>query len=327
MKAMKNATQYFITMFFVMAVLYMTGITANAAGITQTGQTKNSVTINGPAESRAKEYYISIGSSYSEADSAAPIAIVPMGTTTYTFTGLQPGTKYEVIIKYEYQGNLSTSTFYVGNISIKTLPAKVSGVNQEKWWYAGDLAKEADVEISWKEQPEADYEYVIRNSKNKVVKKAENNINKAYFFKASNTMVYNIQVRAYVTINEKKYYGEWSDKAYIFPQPRVKNAKISGGKLKITWHKVSGVTGYDVYVSTKEKTGYKKVKTLSSKKSSVTISKLNGKKFSAKKTYYIYIVGKKKVGNKTYTSGRLYSYKLTKGKNGQLKWSFINTAS
>lgn len=322
MKVMKNATQYFITMFFIMAAFYMTGITANAAGITQTGQTKNSVTISWPAESRAKEYYICIGSSYSEADSAAPIAVVPMGTTTYTFTGLQPGTKYEVFIKYKYQGSLSTRPFYVGHISIKTLPEKVSGVNQEKWWYETEI-----VDISWKEQPEADYEYVIRNSKNKIVEKAENDINKACFLKASNTMVYNIQVRAYVTINEKKYYGEWSDKAYIFPQPRVKNAKISGGKLKLTWHKVSGVTGYDVYVSTKEKKGYKKVKTLSSKKSSVTISKLKGKKFSAKKTYYIYIVGKKKVGNKTYTSGRLYSYKLTKGKNGQLKWSFINTAS
>ena len=135
-------------------------------------------------------------------------------------------------------------------------------------------------------------------------------------------MVYNVQVRGYITVNGQKYYDKWSDKAYLFTQPMVKKASVSGSKLKITWSKVSGVTGYDVYVSAKEKSGYKKVKSLSSSKSSVTVSKLGGKKFSSKKTYYIYIVGKKKVGKTTYTSGRHYSYKLKKGKNGSLQWTF-----
>lgn len=199
----------------------------------------------------------------------------------------------------------------------KTLPAKVSGVNQTKWWY---YAKSVD--FAWTDQPVADYEYVIRNNKNKIVSKNTSLGNSGYLSKVSNTMVYNVQVRGYITVNGQKYYDKWSDKAYLFTQPMVKKASVSGSKLKITWSKVSGVTGYDVYVSAKEKSGYKKVKSLSSSKSSVTVSKLGGKKFSSKKTYYIYIVGKKKVGKTTYTSGRHYSYKLKKGKNGSLQWTF-----
>lgn len=317
MKVMKSVTKCFMTMFFVVAMFCVTGITVNANEITQTSQTSNSVTVNWPAKEDALEYYVSIGTSYSEASSGASKVTVPGSSTGYTFTGLQAGTEYDVIVEFKKQGYANTYTARLGYISVKTLPAKVTGVNQEKWLYYAKI-----VYFLWTDQPATDYEYVIRNNKNQVVAKETIGFNNDCLNKVSNTMVYNIQVRAYVTINGTKYYGEWSDKAYLFTQPMVKTAKISGNKLKITWNKVSGVTGYDVYVSTKEKTGYKKVKSLNSKKSSVTISKLKGKKFSSKKTYYMYIVGKKKIGKNTYTSGRLYSYKLTKGKNGQLRWSF-----
>lgn len=313
---MKNSIKCFMTMIIMAVVFCVTGVTANAAGITQTGQTENSVTISWPAESDAIEYYISFGKDYSEADAAAPLTL-PASSTSYTFTGLQAGTEYYVNVKYAYQGYSKTYTSYIGGEYIKTLPAKVSGVNQTKWWY---YAKSVD--FAWTDQPAADYEYVIRDNKNKVVSKNTALGNSGYLSKVSNTMVYNVQVRGYITVNGQKNYGKWSDKAYLFTQPMVKKASVSGSKLKITWSKVSGVTGYDVYVSTKEKSGYKKVKSLSSSKSSVTVSKLGGKKFSSKKTYYIYIVGKKKVGKTTYTSGRHYTYKLTKGKNGSLRWTF-----
>lgn len=198
-----------------------------------------------------------------------------------------------------------------------TSSLEVSGLNQTRWWY---YAKAVD--FAWDDQSAADYEYIVKDNKNKVVADDTITYNNASISKVKNNMVYNVQVRAYVTINGQKYYCAWSDKAYLFTQPMVKSAKISGGKLKITWNKVSGISSYDVYVSTKEKSGYKKVKTLSSKKSSVTVSKLKGKKFNSKKKYYIYIVGKKKVGGKTYTSGRHYTYQLTKGKNGTLRWTF-----
>ena len=316
MKMMRNSIKCFIAMFVMAAAFCVSGITVNAYGFTQTSQTNDSVTISWQPESKAIEYYVSIGTEYSEASKATPQTL-PATTTSYTFTGLQPGTEYWVCVKYKYQGYSNTYTSSVGSDSIKTTPAKVTGLNQTKWWY---YAKAVD--FAWDDQSAADYEYVIKNNKNKVVASNSLTYNNASLSNVNNNMVYNVQVRAYVTINDQKYYGEWSDKAYLFTQPMVKSAKVSGGKLKITWYKVNGISSYDVYVSTKEKSGYKKVKTVSSKKTSVTASKLKGKKFSSKKKYYIYIVGKKKVNGRTYTSGKHYTYQLTKGKNGSLRWTF-----
>ena len=61
----------------------------------------------------------------------------------------------------------------------------------------------------------------------------------------------------------------------------------------ITYKKVSGVSGYQIYMSTKKKSGYKKIATLSSKKSSYTKGKLKkGKK------YYFKVRTMKKVSGK-----------------------------
>ena len=74
----------------------------------------------------------------------------------------------------------------------------------------------------------------------------------------------------------------------------IKSLKKRGKKaVKITYKKVSGVSGYKIYMSTKKKSGYKKIATLSSKKSSYTKGKLKkGKK------YYFKVRTMKKVSGK-----------------------------
>ena len=74
----------------------------------------------------------------------------------------------------------------------------------------------------------------------------------------------------------------------------IKSLNKSGKKaVKITYKKVSGVSGYQIYMSTKKKSGYKKIATLSSKKSSYTKGKLKkGKK------YYFKVRTMKKVSGK-----------------------------
>ena len=74
----------------------------------------------------------------------------------------------------------------------------------------------------------------------------------------------------------------------------IKSLKKRGKKaVKITYKKVSGVSGYQIYMSTKKKSGYKKIVTLSSKKSSYTKGKLKkGKK------YYFKVRTMKKVSGK-----------------------------
>lgn len=311
MKEMKNAIKYFMAIFIMVTAFCMIGVPVSAAGVTQTDQTTSSVTISWPANEKAIEYSVIIGKDYYEVKDAIPVT-VPAGTTSYTFTGLEPGTQYMVNVKYTYQGFSQTATGSIGSTDVKTLSAKVSGVKQKSWSYYAKA-----VIFEWKDQPAADYEYVIKNHKNKVVEKQSTGIRQATFNKVDNNVVYQLQVRAYVVINGKKYYSGWSDKTYLFTQPMIKTAGISRKKLTIKWNKVNGVTGYDVYVSTKVKSGYKKVKSLNAKKTSCTLSKFKGKKFNAGKTYYMYIVGKKKVGGKTYKTGKNTTYKLEKGKCGQ----------
>lgn len=72
-------------------------------------------------------------------------------------------------------------------------------------------------------------------------------------------------------------------------------SRVGSGKLKITWKKVSGVTGYQIYRSTQKNSGYRRIKNLSSKSSSYTNSKLkNGKR------YYYKIRAYKRIDGKTY---------------------------
>ena len=93
------------------------------------------------------------------------------------------------------------------------------------------------------------------------------------------------------------YAGYSSAKKTVVVKPKattIKSLRKSGKKaVKITYKKVSGVSGYQIYMSTKKKSGYKKIATLSSKKSSYTKGKLKkGKK------YYFKVRTMKKVSGK-----------------------------
>ena len=281
----------------------------------QIAQTQNSVTVAWEAPepsdyyTYSSTYNVYIAADYSQLDYAVPVAI-PISETSYTFTNLAPGTEYSFKITY-------TSTSKYGSIyeetakrgDIVTLPAKVTGVGQERWYrYA------LSVHAKWDDQTGVSgYAYEFRNGKNKVVKSdtiSYNNMSHSI----KNNMLYTLSVRAYTEINGQVYWGEWSDKAYLFTQPEVSKASISGGKLNVSWKKITGVTGYDVYVSTNQNKGYKKVASVSAKKGSASIKKFGGKKFNSKKKYYVYIAAKKKVGGRTYNSGVNYITPIIKGK-------------
>ena len=85
----------------------------------------------------------------------------------------------------------------------------------------------------------------------------------------------------------------------IAPKPtKIKSVKKSGKNgIKITWSKVTGISNYQIYMSTKSKSGFKKIATISAKKTSYTKTKLKkGKK------YYFKIRTAKKVSGQYYYS-------------------------
>lgn len=307
-----------LTGMVVMSLSMLMGVQAKAS-VGQTAETENSVTVQWDAQDEATQYLVTIGTDYND-KSGTPVT-VPAGTNTYTFTGLKAGEEYYVNVDYTYEnysGGISKG--YAGAASIYTKPGKVTGVNQTQWYYFIN-----SVYFGWDKCGDG-YEYVVKNSKGKKFASGESYSNSTSVSKVKNTEMYQVKVRANRKIrrpngNDEVIWGPWSDTAYLFTQPMVKKLTVSGGKLKITFNKVSGLSSYDVFVSTKEKKGYKKVKTLKAKQTSLTVSKLKGKKFSGSKKYYVYIVGKKKVGKHTYTSGRHYSMLVENGRN-TLNWSF-----
>lgn len=103
---------------------------------------------------------------------------------------------------------------------------------------------------------------------------------------------------ATVTIKGKgNYTGTKIVNFKILPKKTTLKVKKSGSKATLSWNKVNGAEKYVVYCSTNGGS-YKKISTVSSSKTSVTISKLD----FTKNTYKFRIRSYAKVDGKTYYS-------------------------
>ena len=114
---------------------------------------------------------------------------------------------------------------------------------------------------------------------------------------------YYYKVRAYKTVNKTNYAGTYSAIVSAKPVPAkptsVKTAKGGSKKIRVSWKKVSGASGYVVYRSTKKTTGYKAVKTI---KSAKTVKYTTGK-LKKGTTYYFKVRAYRTVkGKKVYGS-------------------------
>lgn len=112
---------------------------------------------------------------------------------------------------------------------------------------------------------------------------------------------YKYRVRTYVSCGKSKACSAWSSYRY-FGSSKKCTVSSSKRKIKINWSKLAGVKDCVVYISSRENAGYQKVKTLSAKKRSITITKYKKKKLKKGATYYIKVVPRAKVGKKTVTS-------------------------
>ena len=319
----------------VAAVFFVaSGFTSDAAAdLVQTKEGDTSVTVRWDRDT-STDYsigYVKVKGSYAtidETDAAKKMAenrkiVVKKDQKSYTINGLKKASQYVVVVRYSSSYGDKVYYYNMTNNYVYTKLQKVSGVKQEKWWYWA-----LSVDAKWNAQAGAKYEVVFLNKAGKAVKryigKDAVSGTSASMGQVKNDKIYKIRVRAIRQPNEyystvKKYATKWSDDCYLFTQPMVTKAKVVGGKLQLTWNKVQGMTKYNVYVSTKEKSGYKKVASV--KKNTTTVAKLGKKKFSASKTYYVYIVGNMKVGKKTYNSGKHYTNTV---KNGSIStnWTF-----
>lgn len=89
-------------------------------------------------------------------------------------------------------------------------------------------------------------------------------------------------------------------KVTVTPKPtKIKSVAKSGKDgIKITWNKVSGISNYEIYMSTKSSSGFKKIYTASASKTSYTKTKLK----KGKKYYFKLRTAKKVSGSNYYSS-------------------------
>lgn len=107
------------------------------------------------------------------------------------------------------------------------------------------------------------------------------------------------QINTWITAQKNQAEEQANIKKYTPSKTKLKSAKKQSAKsVRLTWKKVKGCTGYEVYMSKKKNSGYKKIATLKKAKK-VTYTK---KKLKKKKTYYFKVRTYKTVNGKKYYS-------------------------
>lgn len=109
---------------------------------------------------------------------------------------------------------------------------------------------------------------------------------------------YYYKVRAYKTVSGTRHLGAYSAVANAKPAlakaKKVKAKRAGKQKIRVSWKRVTGATGYKVYRSTKKNKGFKAVKTI---KKAKTV-KYTTKKMKKGKRYYFKVRAYRNVGGK-----------------------------
>lgn len=277
---------------------------ANVTGLTQTAAGTNSVSMAWNTYPGASAYIVYGYINYNWTQ----VATVSTNSATITGVAATTSTKFSVVAVKNVTGGTVIGE-RSGGVEMKTVPIKVSRIAMQYYW---DVLKEA--KYIWTDVNNADgYQYEVKSANGKKTYFRATSTNSSTYVKPFPRGIFvKARVRAYVTVGNKVYYGAWSPYTYHASSKKVTAKRSSNGKkISLKWKKVSGACGYQVYVSTKSNGGFKKVKSLSSKKSSYTITKCGKKKLKKGKTYYVQLryqtkVGKKKVSSKIVNSATVY---------------------
>lgn len=243
-------------------------------------------------------------------DSLQKVATVSGSTTTYEVPA-QPGQKLCVRVEYSYQYGVSTLTRSCGTLTnARTIPCAVPNVRQLHWWRLLHMC-----EVTWDKVDSADgYQVIYRNEKGRRIKSdIINGDYKSRISKLSDVddgQLYSLKVRAFIHFGDKYYFGKWSERAYLLTSPYVTSSVMGKGAIKLTWEPISGATGYEVYVSDKPKTGYRRVRTIRGRFTGATVQQYNRAPISESKSYYVYVVARRKVNNRLWKSGSVYYWKV-----------------
>ena len=227
-----------------------------------------------------------------------------IGTTTktsYEIKKLKEGTKYKfkvraykTVSKKKYCGSYSSELQATTKISN---PSKVKGLKAKK-------QTTTTVTLSWSKASGATgYEVYKYNTSKKKWEKVGSTTKTSYTVKKLKAGTkYKFKVRAYKTVNKKKYYGSYSSELQTATKtstPKITSVTTGSKKANLKWKKVSGATGYEIYMATSKNGKYSKIKTITK----ASTGKYSKTKLKKNKKYYFKIRTYKTVkGKKIYSS-------------------------
>lgn len=211
--------------------------------------------------------------------------LVPNQDYSITYVNnTNPGTATIQIAGLGNYGGVKTIRY---NIEVKPMTnVKASGTTNNS------------VKLSWTPVDSVEG-YAIYNSSNRLV--ARTTATSYTVKKLSAMKSYSYRVRPYKVSDGATYFGDFSNTVSVVtlpPTPSKVKATAGSKQAKVSWARIKGVSGYEVYRSTKKSSGYKRVTTI--KKASTT--SYTNKKLKKNKRYYFKVRAYRTVNGK-----KLYS--------------------
>lgn len=223
-------------------------------------------------------------------------------TTTTTFRNLDPGETYTIMVLpykksakgfYAYGWESAQKLF-----DCTTALSKPKKLNVSTLYDMPGYLPQAKgyIEAEWSAVRGADgYEYRLYHVatgkllESKMVKKLRT------VFKSVDNRIYEVKVRAYSKNGNKTVYSSWTCAYHsLGVSMGTYTCNASSTKITTSWSKVSGATGYDVYVSFGDSDHYHKLRTVKEPKTTVSWSK------SKANMIFIKVIAVRKKGDKTY---------------------------
>lgn len=225
------------------------------------------------------------------------VATIKSGSTvSYQNTGLiRDKTYYYKVRAYR---TVDGKDYYGAYSAVVKGTPKLGGVTGTK----AASASYNSVKVSWTKVAGASrYVVYYSSSKDSGYKTLKTTTSTSYTHTGlTSGKTYYYKVRAYRTVSGKKVYGAYSSVVSAKPVPATVTAKrstVTYNSIKLTWSKISGANGYEVYRSGSKNGTYTKIKTITDAN---TLSYTNGG-LTTGKTYYYKVCAYRTVsGKKVY---------------------------
>lgn len=230
-------------------------------------------------------------------------SIKPEVTVKYKGIKLEKGTDY--IVSYSNNKNPGKATVTIkGTGSFKGTIKKTFIIKPKKLTGLKVKSQKTDsIKLNWSKQTGVTgyklYSYNYSKNKWEYIGKTKDTLYTIKKLKAGT--IYKFRVRAYKNVDGTQYFGSYASSvktATKTKKPSISKITTTSKKATVKWKKVSGASGYYIYMSTSKNGKYKKIKTVGKSSTSCTKTKL-----AKNKKYYFKIRSYKTVdGKKIYSS-------------------------